>query len=112
MILSDFTQRCGWPAKPHVVRARLAALGLLVTCRRCGGTGVFEANPADPMCYGCSGKGKKLPPLTARLAAQIRARQEHGDLDAYFAELRERRGDAGAAPEETPGVLVPDLLEK
>jgi len=86
--LSDFAQRCGyWPEKEEVVRARLDALGLLVTCRRCKGTGRYEQNPLDHTCYGCAGRGKKLPPLTARLAATIRLRVEGGALRPYFAEL-------------------------
>lgn len=90
MNLPDFAMRCGhWPAKEEVVRARLAALDLLVTCRRCKGTGKYELNPLDTRCYGCGGRGKKLPPLTARLAATVRERIEHGDLHAYFQELRE-----------------------
>ncbi len=60
MNLPDFAMRCGhWPAKEEVVRARLQALDLLVTCRRCKGTGRYEQNPLDKTCYGCAGRGKK-----------------------------------------------------
>lgn len=89
MNLSDFAQRCGyWPEKETVVRARLQALDLLVTCRRCKGTGRYEQNPLDQRCYGCEGRGKKLPPLTARLAATIRARVERGDLKPYLEQIK------------------------
>jgi len=89
MNLSDFAQRCGyWPEKEEIVRARLMALDLLVTCRRCKGTGLYEHNPLDSRCYGCGGRGKKLPPLTARLAATVRGRIEAGDLRPYFEDLR------------------------
>lgn|SRR5512147_891927 len=84
--------RCGnWPAKEEVVRARLTALDLLATCRRCKGTGRYERNPLDQRCYGCGGAGKKLPPLTARLAATIRERTERGDLREHFEGLKRLR---------------------
>ena len=88
MNLPDFAARCGWPPKESVVRARLEALDLLVTCRRCQGTGKYERNPQDSRCYSCMGAGKKLPPLTARLAADIRKRQDNGDLQPYFDRCR------------------------
>ncbi len=90
MNLSDFAQRCGyWPEKEEIVRARLMALDLLVACRRCKGTGKYDLNPLDQRCYGCGGRGKKLPPLTARLAATIRERVERGDLRPYIERLLE-----------------------
>ncbi len=89
MNLPDFAMRCGhWPTKEEVVRARLLALDMLVTCRRCKGTGKYERNPLDDRCYGCSGRGKKLPPLTARLAATVRERVEQGALIPYFEAVR------------------------
>ncbi len=104
MHLSDFAQRCGyWPEKEEVVRARLDALGLLVTCRRCKGTGRYEHNPLDPTCYGCAGRGKKLPPLTARLAATIRGRVEQGDLKPYFAELAQLAQKIRDSRSDPPG---------
>jgi hypothetical protein len=87
--LSDFAQRCGyWPEKEEIIRARLMALDLLVDCRRCKGSGIYDHNPLDSRCYGCGGRGKKLPPLTARLAATIRERVERGDLKPYLEGLR------------------------
>lgn len=111
MELPDFAARCGWPPKDEVVRARLAVLGLLVTCRRCQGTGRYERNPLDQTCYGCAGKKQKLPPLTARLAAEVRSRQEAGDLDGYYAQLRERRGGTNEQLEKSRQDLLPEILE-
>lgn len=91
MNLPDFAMRCGWPAKEPVVRARLEALDLLVVCSRCKGSGQYHRNPIDARCYGCLGEGKKLPPLTARLAATIRERIERGDLADYYARVRRLR---------------------
>ena len=91
MHLDDFAARCGWPPKEQVVRARLEALDLLVRCRRCQGSGRYERNPLDARCYGCMGEGKKLPPLTARLAATIRQRIENGDLAHYYERVRRLR---------------------
>lgn len=94
--LSDFAQRCSWPPREPVVRARLEVLGLLVTCKRCSGTGRYEMNPLDQTCYGCAGSGKKLPPLTARLAASVRARQDAGER---YAVGRARRTTSEVSPE-------------
>lgn len=94
MNLPDFAARCGWPAKETVVRARLTALNLLASCSRCKGTGKYERNPLDQRCYGCLGSGKRLPPLTARLAADIRERQERGDLEPYFERCRQLRDES------------------
>lgn len=91
MNLPDFAARCGWPSKEPVVRARLEALDLLVRCSRCKGSGRYEHNPIDSRCYGCAGEGKKLPPLTARLAATIRERQDRGELAEYYARVRKLR---------------------
>jgi len=98
MDLPDFALRCGWPPKEAVVRARLGALGCLVTCRRCQGSGKYEHNPLDSRCYGCGGTGQRLPPLTARLAAQIRERQDRGELKPYLEQCRQRRAAAASAP--------------
>lgn len=87
------------------MRARLQALDLLATCRRCKGTGRYEQNPLDQTCYGCGGRGKKLPPLTARLAATIRERIERGDLREYFESLKRLRqaNTEPMKPEKTTG---------
>jgi len=92
------------------VRARLEALGLLVTCRRCSGTGRYEQNPLDKTCYGCAGSGKRLPPLTARLAASVRARQDAGELSEYYAAERERLGGARKASARLLENLVPEIV--
>jgi len=110
MQLEDFAARCAWPPKEAAVRARLQVLGFLVNCKRCSGTGRYEDNPADPRCYGCAGLGKKLPPLTARLAAVVRKRQDAGDLDSYYARLRERRGASGGAGDENQQELVREIV--
>lgn len=103
MDLPDFAMRCGhWPAKEEVVRARLLALDLLAVCRRCQGTGRYERNPLDQQCYGCGGQGKKLPPLTARLAATVRARVERGDLRPYFEAVKALR-QSNQMPGKTTG---------
>lgn len=78
------------------MRARLMALDLLATCSRCKGTGRYENNPLDKTCYGCAGSGKRLPPLTARLAATVRSRVERGDLIQYFKRLVELKQAAPA----------------
>lgn len=73
------------------MRARLMALDLLATCSRCKGTGRYENNPLDKTCYGCAGSGKRLPPLTARLAATVRERVESGHLTEYYKRVLEIR---------------------
>jgi hypothetical protein len=108
--LPDFAARCGWPAKEPVVRARLEALNLLVTCRRCGGTGIYERNPLDKTCYGCAGRKLKLPPLTARLAATVRERQDRGDLAPYYQRLREMRGAQEEGFAKSLENLVPEMV--
>lgn len=110
MILADFAARCGWPAKEPLVRARLEALHLLATCSRCKGNGRYENNPLDKTCYGCGGRGKRLPPLTARLAATVRERQDHGGLDEYFQRVREMRSAQDEAVAKTLENLVPEMV--
>lgn len=111
MNLPDFAARCGWPPRETVVRARLKALGLLVTCRRCQGTGIYERNCYDSRCYGCMGSGKKLPPLTARLAASVRARQDAGELNEYYAVLREQFGAHRERIAKSQEILLPEMVE-
>jgi len=108
--LTDFAARCGWPPKEPVVRARLEALDLLVTCRRCHGTGIFERNPIDKTCYGCAGRKLKLPPLTARLAATVRTRQDRGELSDYYRRLRELRGAQDGGFEKLADELVSEIV--
>ncbi len=110
MNLDDFAARCGWPQKEPVVRARLEALGMLVTCSRCRGTGLYERNPLDKTCYGCAGRKLKLPPLTARLAATVRSCQDRGDLADYYQRLRELRGAQEAGFEKSLENLVPEMV--
>ena len=110
MNLPDFAARCGWPAKEPIIRARLEVLGLLAVCSRCKGTGRYENNPLDKTCYGCTGSGKRVPPLTARLASMVRERQERGDLGAYLAKQRERSGAARDLSSKSLANLVPEMV--
>jgi len=110
MNLSDFAARCGWPAKEPIIRARLEVLGLLAVCSRCKGTGRYENNPLDKTCYGCAGSGKRLPPLTARLAATVRERQDRGDLRQYLEQQRERSGASRERAEKSLALLVPEMV--
>lgn len=89
---------------------RLAALGYLVTCSRCGGSGRFSHNQIDgDRCYGCNGKGETLPRLTKKIAAEAKARQDAGELDAYFAANRAR---AAAKKEIGPLVAEAEAIYK
>ena len=90
---------------------RLDALGMLITCRRCQGTGIYERNAFDSRCYGCMGAKKKLPPLTARLAKMVRDKQDLGLLNQYLSELREKRGAAQARREQEQAALVPEIVK-
>lgn len=111
MTLGDFALRCGWPERHLAVRSRLEFLGLLVKCRRCGGSGVYRQNPADSRCYGCLGEGMKLPPLTARLAADVRRRIAQGDLKPYYAANRERLRAKQGIPARSGCVPVSEIVE-
>lgn len=87
MTIADFEALLGWPAK--TAGGRLGALGLLVTCGRCAGSGRYSYNPMDgDRCFGCAGGGKRLPKLTEKLAAEVRARVDAGELEPYLARCR------------------------
>lgn len=82
-----FEALLGWPAK--TIGGRLGALGLLVVCGRCGGSGRHSYNTMDgDRCFGCAGSGKRLPKLTTKLAADVRARVANGDLEPYLTACR------------------------
>jgi len=90
----DFASELGIKSKSSRDRAqavcnRFAALGLDVVCSRCGGSGKHSFNAMDgDRCYGCSGRGKCAPKLTRALLDAMIARQNAGELDAYFARNR------------------------
>lgn len=67
-------------------RARLAALGYVETCGRCGGSGHYSFNQINgTTCFGCSGSGKRLAKITKKIVAAAKVRVEAGELDGYFA---------------------------
>lgn len=75
--------------REQAVCNRISALGLDVVCSRCGGSGKFSYNQQDgDRCYGCNGHGKCAPKLTRQLLDTMVARQNAGELDAYFARNR------------------------
>jgi len=81
---SDAALIMGCPAK--AVRARFVALGYVKVCGRCGGSGRYSYNQMDgDRCFGCSGSGKVVLPVTRARAEEAAARTAAGDLDAYFA---------------------------
>lgn len=70
-------------------KSRLVALGYVEVCSRCAGSGHFSrCQQYGTMCFGCSGSGKQMAKLTAKLIADAKARQDAGELDAYFARNR------------------------
>lgn len=89
---------------------RLSALGYLVPCSRCGGSGHYSrCQQYGTMCFGCKGKGQTLPKLTAKIAKEAKARQDAGELDSYFAANRAR---AAARKEIAPLVAEAEVIYK
>lgn len=81
---SDAALIMGCPTK--AVRQRFVALGYVKVCGRCGGSGRYSYNQMDgDRCFGCSGSGKVILPVTRARAEEAAARTAAGDLDAYFA---------------------------
>jgi|CXWK01.1.fsa_nt_gi hypothetical protein len=84
-------------AKARSVQSRLAALGYVKECGRCGGDGHYSYNQiTGTRCFGCGGSGRQLIRITADVLAEAVARQAAGELDAYFA-ANKARGDARRA---------------
>lgn len=87
MNLSDAAKKLGCSDKSATMR--LAHLGYTVTCTRCGGSGHYSFNLTNgSVCFGCSGSGKKLAPLTEAVVAEALVRIANGELDAYFARAK------------------------
>jgi hypothetical protein len=87
--IADVAKALG--CKVDGAKSRLVALGYVKTCSRCGGSGRYSFNLMDgDRCFGCSGSGKQMMPITAKLVADAKARQDAGELDAYFARNRAR----------------------
>lgn len=84
-------------AKARSVQSRLAALGYVKECSRCGGDGHYSYNQiTGTRCFGCNGSGRQLVRITAEVLAEAVARQAAGELDGYFA-ANKARGDARRA---------------
>jgi hypothetical protein len=84
-------------AKMRSVRSRLAALGYVRECSRCGGGGHYSYNQiTGTRCFGCDGSGREIVRITPAVLAEAVARQSAGELDAYFA-ANKARGDAKRA---------------
>jgi hypothetical protein len=92
---TDAASLLGCPVKS--LRSRMVALGYVKICSRCCGTGRYSYNQMDgDRCYGCNGRGKSLLPVTRKLAAEMKARQDAGELADYFARCQ-RNAEARAA---------------
>jgi hypothetical protein len=84
MTKGEFAVALGWIEKN--VGGRLAALGLLVTCGRCLGSGKFSyCQQYGDKCFACMGCGKALPKLTAALVTTVQEKVAAGELAPYFA---------------------------
>lgn len=80
----EFTKALDWTLKN--LNGRLGALGLLVPCNRCGGSGNYSFCPGHgTTCFGCGGGGKGLPKLTAKLLKIVQEKVAAGALEPYFA---------------------------
>ncbi len=78
-------------------RSRLAALGYVKACGRCGGSGRYSFNQMDgDRCFGCLGCGKVLLPITRKLVADALVKIEAGGLVAYFARIETIRAARAA----------------
>jgi hypothetical protein len=85
----EFSNVLGW--NPKAVYARLNALNLLAVCGRCLGSGSYSFCPSHgTMCFGCSGSGKKIPRLTAKLVKTVQAKVAAGELVPYLAAVKAR----------------------
>jgi hypothetical protein len=84
---AEFAARLNWNEK--TIGGRLGALGLLVVCSRCGGSGSYSyCQQYGTKCFGCMGSGKGIPKLTAKLATFVAVRVAAGDLEPYLAKCR------------------------
>ncbi len=83
--------------------SRLVALGYVEQCSRCGGSGHFSrCQMYGTTCFKCRGNGKQLPRITWKIVDAAKARQDAGELDAYFAKNLAR----AAAKKEIAPLMV------
>ena len=81
---SDAAALMGCPVK--ALRSRLVALGYTKVCGRCLGSGRYSFNQMDgDRCFGCSGVGRSMLPVTRARIVEAIARIEAGELADYFA---------------------------
>ena len=85
----EFSKVLGW--NPKAVYARLNALSLLGVCGRCGGSGSYSFCPSHgSTCFGCSGSGKVIPRLTAKLVKTVQTKVAAGELAPYLERVKAR----------------------
>lgn len=71
--------------KANFVLARLDAIGLSVTCSRCGGCGNYSyCQMHGTTCFDCNGTGRGMPKLSAGLVAAAREAVAAGKLQPYL----------------------------
>lgn len=79
------------------MRSRLVALGYTKPCGRCGGSGRYSFNQmTGDRCFGCSGVGKVMLPITRKLVDAAMVRIEAGELVPYFAKIEATRAARAA----------------
>lgn len=97
--------------------ARLKALGKMLECSRCLGSGRYSFTPMyGDRCFKCAGAGVQFPVFTRKLINEVKTLVEAGALSDYLAQVRRVQAAHKAiksASREARAILKPiaDLYE-
>lgn len=94
LTVEEFETAVAFP--PKSAAPRLRALGKMLECSRCLGSGKYSFTPMyGDRCFKCQGAGVQFPVFTKKLIEEVKTLVADGGLDEYFTQ-RKRAAEARA----------------